>query len=494
MRTRVLTYILAVLLTAALVCSCVSCAQTTATPDDGQSIAGQTVVTDAVPEPEDSETESAPEEVSGPDDGLEDKDFKGYNFRILSCYFNEFETADYIIYDEMTGDMVNDQLYITKQAIEERFNIEMSVIKPGDKDQGKNTFKSSVTAEDDPFDMHIGHDNNTFDLGINGLCYNLLTIEQFDFEKPWWPTRTTNELTVNHKLYAASNYASYAGINMCRILSVNKDLLAEYNIAVPYDTVRAGAWTWDNFYSIVGNIYVDENGNGRKDKGDKFGIIGDNSYYYCIQEDFELSAYKKDENMIPYLDMDIDKVDTYVEKMRTMFNADSYLDVEEQYFATGNAAFVFCQVKDINNYYRDSEVKYGIFTYPKFDENQTEYINCCTDCPWAIPATLKDENKEVVGTVIEAVSCLNYNTLLPLFTETVLKAKLADSPDDSEMVQIIIDTRTISFAYSYNKMQFCNYINDLVSNGSSTGVASYYAKAQKLANKTLEKLVKAFEG
>ena len=29
---------------------------------------------------------------------------------------------------------------------------------------------------------------------------------------------------------------------------------------------------------------------------------------------------------------------------------------------------------------------------------------------------------------------------------------------------------------------------------SSTGVASYYAKAQKLANKTLEKLVKAFEG
>ena len=60
--------------------------------------------------------------------------------------------------------------------------------------------------------------------------------------------------------------------------------------------------------------------------------------------------------------------------------------------------------------------------------------------------------------------------------------------------RIIIDTRTISFAYSYNKMQFCNYISDLVSNGSSTGVASYYQKSLKLATKTLEKLVKAFEG
>ena len=143
----------------------------------------------------------------------------------------------------------------------------------GDKDQGKNAFKAAVAAEDNLCDMHIGHDNNTFDLGINGLCYNLRTIEQFDFEKPWWPRRTTEELTVNGKLYAASNYASYAGINMCRVLSVNKDLLGEYNIPVPYDMVREGSWTWDNFYSIVGNIYSDEYGNGRKDKGDRFGII-----------------------------------------------------------------------------------------------------------------------------------------------------------------------------------------------------------------------------
>ena len=490
MKTKAIALMLALL----CVLSCAACAQTAensgddlpAAPEAASSAEGSAAA-------EEIETEAAPEKETL-DDGLGNKDFGGYDFRILSCYFNDFETADYIIYDEMTGDMVNDQLFITKQALEDRFNITMSVIKPGDKDQGKNAFKASVTAEDDLCDMHIGHDNNTFDLGINGFCYNLRTIEQFDFDKPWWPQRTTRELTVNGKLYAASNYASYAGINMCRVLSVNKDLLAEYNIPVPYDMVREGTWTWDNFYSIVGNIYVDENGNGRKDKGDRFGIIGDNSYYYCIQEDFELSAYKKDENMIPYLDMDIERVDLFVEKMRAMFAADSYLDVEEQYFATGNAAFVFCQVKDINNYYRDSEVKYGIFTYPKFDENQKDYINCCTDCPWAIPATLKDANREVVGTVIEAVSCMNYNTLLPLFTETILKAKLADSPDDSEMVQIIIDTRTISFAYSYNKMQFCNYINDLVSNGSSTGVASYYQKSQKLANKTLEKLVAAFEG
>ena len=490
------TKLFAVLLAGLLACPCVSCARNAgnageAAPEGTPVSAGSDLTPSAEEAPE---TEPETEAGAFPDDGLGNKDFGGYDFRILSCYFNDFETADYIIYGEMTGDMVNDQLYVTKQALEDRFNITMSVIKPGDKDQGKNAFKAAVAAEDNLCDMHIGHDNNTFDLGINGLCYNLRTIEQFDFEKPWWPRRTTEELTVNGKLYAASNYASYAGINMCRVLSVNKDLLGEYNIPVPYDMVREGSWTWDNFYSIVGNIYTDENGNGRKDKDDRFGIIGDNSYYYCIQEDFELSAYKKDESEIPYLDMDIEKVDAYVEKMRAMFAADSYLDVEEQYFATGNSAFVFCQVKDINNYYRDSEVKYGIFTYPKFDENQKDYINCCTDCPWAIPVTLKDADKEVVGTVIEAVSCMNYNTLLPLFTETILKAKLADSPDDSEMVGIIIDTRTISFAYSYNKMQFCNYINDLVSNGSSTGVASYYQKSLKLATKTLEKLVKAFEG
>ena len=343
------TKLFALLLAGLLACSCVSCAQNVKNAENaGEAAPEGTPVSagsDLTPSAEEApETEPETEAGAFPDDGLGDKDFGGYDFRILSCYFNDFETADYIIYGEMTGDMVNDQLYVTKQALEDRFNITMSVIKPGDKDQGKNAFKAAVAAEDNLCDMHIGHDNNTFDLGINGLCYNLRTIEQFDFEKPWWPRRTTEELTVNGKLYAASNYASYAGINMCRVLSVNKDLLGEYNIPVPYDMVREGSWTWDNFYSIVGNIYTDENGNGRKDKGDRFGIIGDNSYYYCIQEDFELSAYKKDESEIPYLDMDIEKVDAYVEKMRAMFAADSYLDVEEQYFAAGNSAFVFCQV------------------------------------------------------------------------------------------------------------------------------------------------------
>ena len=257
-----------------------------------------------------------------------------------------------------------------------------------------------------------------------------------------------------------------------------------------YSEVREGTWTWDNFYSIVGNIYVDENGNGRKDKGDRFGIIGDNSYYYCIQEDFELSAYKKDENMIPYLDMDIEKVDAYVEKMRAMFAADSYLDVEEQYFATGNSAFVFCQVKDINNYYRDSEVKYGIFTYPKFDENQKDYINCCTDVPWGIPKNVTGDRLDLIGTVTEAMSCYNYNNVLPAYYETAIKARTADAPDDAEMLSIISDTRTISFSYTYS-LTYNNIVNGCVENNAE--VASYFKKNEKVATKTLAKMIENYE-
>ena len=71
-----------------------------------------------------------------------------------------------------------------------------------------------------------------------------------------------------------------------------------------------------------------------------------------------------------------------------------------------------------------------------------------------------------------------------------MKTRLADSPDDAEMLQLIADTRTTSFSYA-NSLTFKNILSDLES--SSQGVASYFEKQTKIANKMLEKLVKNYE-
>ncbi len=119
--------------------------------------------------------ETAPEEETEPpylDDGLGDPDLGGYEFRILSCFFNDNDTWRYVLSDEMTGTPLNDQLYDTKEYLENRFNIKFTMIEPGDDAVAANTFMQSVSSGDDSFDMHISKDWRTCDLGIKGFAYS----------------------------------------------------------------------------------------------------------------------------------------------------------------------------------------------------------------------------------------------------------------------------------------------------------------------------------
>ena len=172
------------------------------------------------------------------DDGLGNPDLEGYDFRILSCFFNDLETWKYVICDELTGVPLDDQLYESKEAVEDRLNIKFSVIEPGDDGAGYDAFKKSVMGGDDSFDMHIGKDWRTCDLGLKGYCYNMFDIDQFDFDKPWWPASTVKQLSVGDKMFAASNYASYCGIHWTRVMVANKDLLADFQMDVPYPQLR----------------------------------------------------------------------------------------------------------------------------------------------------------------------------------------------------------------------------------------------------------------
>jgi len=486
MRKRLLSAILGLLILSSVLNSCASDTQEITETSENAS------ADENIQIPAENEEETVPEETAL-SDGLEDVNMDGYDFRILSCYFNNKNTWEYLIFDEMTGDPVNDQLYEAKQAIEGRFNMKFSVIDPGDDSAAVTAFTTSVTGGDNAFDMHIGKDYKTVDLGIQNLGYNLYNIEQFDFDKPWWPENSVNAFTLCGKLFAASNYASYCGIHWSRVMSFNKDLMDEMQMVYPYDIVREGNWTLDTLYTTIDGTSVDTNGNGSIDKGDTYALMGNGSFYYCLQEAVDLSVYKKDEAGLPYLDLNVDKLDTFVTKMRQIMDPTDYLDESDQYFTQNKTVFSFCQIRDAYNGYRLSDIRYGFLPHPKLDENQENYISCCTDCPWIIPKTVSEDQADIIGTVIEALSCYNYINLLPVYFESALKARLADSPDDSEMLQLIADTRTISFAYSFNKLTFNNVISDCIANGNNRPVASYIKSSQKVAQKMLDNLIKDYE-
>lgn len=477
--TKLLALILSALMLAPALFSC-----SDATTDETQGAVSTPSAEESVAEEEEDEYVY--------DDLPATADYEGYGFNILSCNFYNRDSWTLITYDEMTGDPINDVLFESQTNIEERFNVDIGYIEAGDTTAGKTMFTTSVNGGDHSFDIFVGHDGDTIGLGKSGLCMNLMDVEQFNFDKPWWPAHAVESLRFGDKLYAASSYLSYLGLHWTRIITVNKEMAGNLNIEIPYNMVREGTWTLDQLYALTEGTSWDTNGNGRIDANDEIAFVSGGQTWYCMQEAADIPVYRKDEDGVPYLDIDLDRIDKFVNIMDKLINGNDYLadgDFGITPFENGKAMFAYTQVGDAYDYYRLSDTVYGFLPTPKLDEMQESYINCCTDMPWAIPKTAY-ESIDIAGTVIEAMSCYNYNNVLPAYFEGALKSRIADAPDDSEMLQIIADTRTIGFAYAYG-LTFNNIINDCVI--GTNEVASYFQKSEKVAQKTLDKLIASFE-
>ena len=434
--------------------------------------------------------EETPEETELTD-SLPPTDLEGYEFRVLSCMHHQ-DTYTFIASDEMNGTPLNDALYETKTSVEDRFNVHISEVDSGTTDENAATVRTTVKADDNAYDITIGHDKKTVSLGTQGYLFNVYDIDQFDFSKPWWPEMARESWTINGKMYAVSSYLSYGGLHWTRMMVVNKDLAENLGITVPYDTVREGKWTLDALRTLADQATNDLDGNGQMTQQDRFGFCCFRGVWYAMQEALDLPLYRRDPEGTIYIDFDIDRADTIVTKLRAMTTPDRYFYGSEfvpSMLDGGNFLFAYMQLKDVYAYVNECEAHAGFLSTPKLDEIQENYINCCTDAPWGIPANVGPDQQNAIGTVVEALSCANYKSALPTYYEVTMKARIADAPDDAEMLQLIADTRTIGFAYAY-ELPGGNFVGDLIEN--SVGTASMLQKIEKQANKSLEKLLASF--
>jgi len=428
-------------------------------------------------------------------DSLGEHDFGGYEFRILSCYFSNRDAAEYVTFqDGITGTIVNDALYRSKLYVEDRFNITISVNCVGsDLDNFRSIIRNSILGNNDDFDVIIGHDTTMTGLSREALFYDLRDIEQFDFTKPWWPEGPVESMTVNNNLYTASNYMSYCGLHWTRAILFNKDYAEDYMIDVEelYNIVNDGEWYYDTLLGLITDTSDDVNANNRMDSEDQYGFATGDQCWYCLQDAMDVSVYEKDDDYFPYLTLDQDRAVQFLDAL-TILIKDSPDFIQEGGFAVdtfseGRAMFAYTQIGDAYDYYRMTEVRYGFLPTPKLDENQENYINACTDLPWAIPITVSDP--AVIGAICEAISCYNYNKVLPTYFDIVMKVRLAETESDAQMLQLIADTRTLGFSYAY-QLPFNNLISSCIIGNQP--FASYFAANELLAEAEIEELVEQF--
>lgn len=435
-----------------------------------------------------SEAEGAEEEENDfIGDDLPEKDFGGETFSILTTSW--YNAKKYIYADEMNGEVVNDALYKQRAKISDRFNVDITCNDDNDLDPVSSMVHNCAISGDDSYSIVYSHDNMTMNNGLKGDFCDLRSFEILDFSKPWWQG-ASQVFTIQNKLFATANPMAMSGIYMNCTVSFNKALCIDLGMELPYEKVRNGEWVLDEMIGMAEKAKVDLDGDGVYGAKDQWGFLTASYGWLQFQSDMGAGCMEKDDQGNVFFTENTDKMIAVMEKFDRMdefTQASTGTDYNVDMFKEGRGLFMFSENRNLYESMRDSSVSYGILPAPKFDENQENYASAGYDIYWGVLLS-SAAHEEMISYCLEAISCENYNNVIPAVWETVLGAKLSDAPEDSEMFHIIRDVQYVDLGYALS--QSVAGLSNLVflhTNTTADQTASYIKKMMKSLTRGTEK-------
>ncbi len=414
-----------------------------------------------------------------------DLQFDGADVGFLTGTYNELYCP--IFMHEQTGDVLNDARFQTKMYLEDRLNVVVTEdYIEGAPDNMNNTTKNMIAAGEDTYDILTNMDRFIIATTLENMYYAASDLPYMDLEAEYWNPKTTSRFLVGEKVFftlSSFNLYSYA---RAATVMVNMDLATDLQIPDLYTTVMDGKWTYDLMDSYAAQAYVDTNGDGAVNEGDQFGtsihtnknswitaVVGANCYDEVMHKDQNnFFVYDISEKMVDVLEM------IYVMNNQSYVTIGGLDKVISLFHETVLASMTS---------YRELEYELLLLPVPKYEETQKDY-SCRTYDSYFTMVPVTCGNLELAGAVLECLACEAYKNLLPAYIDVTLQQKLSHNAETAEMIELILNSRTISIAEAFlfstwgNDPVYQNYIN-----GNNESPASYIASKESAVQKEIEK-------
>lgn len=404
---------------------------------------GQNEVTTNAP---DSTTEAETTAAGPIASYLPDTNLDGFELRVATW---SDDNGKYFWSEEANGEVVNDAVYEANSAVRDRFNATITPIFYGASYNEVGDYVARIiTAGEDAFDIVHGHDGKIWNMSLEGYFLNLRELEYKDFSQPWYPKNANDAYEVNGKQYVFTSYMSYQSLSWAKVMFMNKDIIEDYQLELPYDDIREGTWTLDKMLDMAKSVYSDLDGDGKKSKDDQFGFLAYKKLY-GFQASF-VECYTEGDDGKVSIGYDKERFIDVVTRMSDLFNSDNaYTTGDEpdpKIFIDGNALFYYGGLNTIETEeMRSTKTDFGVIPVPKYDENQEDYITPAFDSMFAVAATAPEPEK--VSLLIEAYSSAGYNIVRDAYFKTALQDKYTRDEDSVEMLNIISNTLKVDLAY-----------------------------------------------
>ncbi len=434
-------------------------------------------------------------------DDLPTVDYGGREFRVVTHNIKDIFVEEE---ERNRGDLIKDAIYARNLAVENRFNVDITVVYNATYPEVSSYVQKTVLAGNDEFDLLMGMAVDTGSLVLQKVFLNWYDIEHINFDKPWWAESNKTDLTYNGKNFLAVSDLNHTAITSTYCMMFNKNLAASYELGDIYGLVLDGKWTFDKFREIIKDVYTDD-GNDTKDETDFYGLSHPNGS--CVSAylwAFDNPICVKDADGVPQIAVKTDKINNIVTDLYEMFyNTDGvYFDgskinekaVSGEMFYSKKAIFTVTSLGvPTTEDFRNFEDDIGIIPYPKYDENQQDYLTMADGfhTVLAVPKTCVDT--EYVGIITEALSAESWKTLTPTLYEIALKTRYLRDNESKEIMDIIIAGRTFDFGYIYDGWQGFGFMLETMMGKGDTNFESFYKTRLPNARYRYKSIIKAFD-
>lgn len=473
---------------------------------------------DATDDPVTKETEkttdvSSEGETVEEDHRFDNIDYEGREFRIYTSTNQAGATlvsANFLIEGtgELGGGLVNDSVVERNTVTEELLGIKL-VYTHLDAPVGQVSapIRKIASSGMDEFDLVINDGSGIIPLIVEGNFRNVIDDEcVFDFERDYWYKDYMEDLRLmdGYQYLLAGDYFIDV-LRTAHVLLLNKEIYKEqYKTSADeiYEWVMNYEWTYEKMNTIISDIYVDKNGDGKKGVGDRIGlVIGTGTYGNIIGP--VASGIKnfisRDEDGIPSITIhEGDLANQLGTAISTLLNNDSTVAVEVPVveFSEGTSLMaVNALIGSLeNDAFRSMKDDAAVLPFPMLLASDKKYITATHDTSEMGAILTTSTDLAFISTVIEVLNRESARTVLPKYYSESLKLQVMDDEKSAEMLDIVHDNFDNAFILAYSRSLRTDIFAVFTTVvDAKREFSSVYAKGQKANQIGMEKMIALFK-
>jgi ABC-type glycerol-3-phosphate transport system substrate-binding protein len=412
--------------------------------------------------------------------------------------------------DELNnGSTMDEAVYARQERVRKYLGVEFSYVDYPDAEY--NTYQTYIQAavqnKDGTVDALVTHvHGGVSNLISENLLVDLGDFEGIDLDAEYWHKEFMETLELNGNYFLG--HSDYNIMQTC-IIAYNKELLDQYGAALDksvYDLVRDYEWTLEEMANLARLISVDVTGDGES-IDDYFGFTGTTMVFFNgfltssnipMVAQTQSGAYEVAISKSEYFAKTDDLVEFFRElddSSYTYFTYSIHDDVRVL-LSSGRVLMQTMYTDDLQgllNY----DIEFGVLPYPLYDREQASVGYKSLQWGGYLGILSYTRNPVMVGETLEMLAYYSENVKITYY-EKVLGKRIADMPDDAEMLELVWGAITTDVGQTFynlggDETGVCYTLHHLIQDRSKN-LSSYIATKEKAINNGFKKFLDGIEG